>query len=522
MMEKILGNKYLAVILFVAALSVYLLNTWGVSIYILDEAKNATCAREMLETKNAFVPTFNYTLRTDKPPLHYFFMMLAYKMFGVTPFAARFFSALFGALTILVTFVYTKRFCNVSLAFWTAIVLLASIHLLLQFHLAVPDPYLVFFMTWSLLAFFAAFKTAAIREILFMYFAIALGILAKGPVALLLPGLIFLVFLIFSRKLNWRIVQKFKPFWGVAIVLSLALPWFLVNGIKTNWEWTLGFLGEHNLNRFSGSKEGHGGSFVVTLLFVLAGIFPFSVFLPRAIVYGFEKRKNEFILFQLVAGICIVAFFSISQTKLPNYTVPAYPFLSVILAYFITQKGVSFRQIRIEYFVLLLLGFAVPIGAYFVLKYDPSLSSVQQNAFWFLVLPFGLMLAFFFKQKMHRFILLIAFSGLCTALVFFAVVFPGIDCQNPVSKSLDMLSGKEIAYYKKYNPAYSFYLKKQIPELEADEFEHFFQTNPEGIIISTKHKIEALDSGAEYEIVFSGKDLFELPTTVLIQQKREP
>jgi len=281
-------------------------------------------------------------------------------------------------------------------------------------------------------------------------------------------------------------------------------------------------LGEHNLNRFADAKEGHGGIFLLTILFVLLGLFPFSIFLPRAVWLAFRNKQKPFVLFNIVAGFTIVGFFCISQTKLPNYTVPAYPFLSVILAYFITQKGVSFRQIRIEYIVLLLLGFAVPIGAYFALKYDSSLSSVQQNAFWFLILPFGLIFAFFFKQKMHRFLLLIAFSGLCTALVFFAEVFPGIDRQNPVSKSIDMLSGREIAYYKKYNPAYSFYLKKQIQELEADEFEHFFQTNPEGIIISTKHKIEALDSGAEYEIVFSGKDLFELPTTVLIQQKREP
>jgi len=233
MMEKIFGNKYFAAFLFVAALSVYLLNSWGVSIYILDEAKNAGCAREMLEARNAFVPTFNQVLRTDKPPLHYFFMMLAYKMFGVNPFAARFFSACFGALTILISFIYTRRFSNAQLAGWTAIVLLASIHLSLQFHLAVPDPYLVFFMTWSLLAFFAAYKTAALRQILFMYVSVALGILAKGPVALLLPGLVFLLFLFFSRSLNGRTIRKFKPMLGIAIVVAVAMPWFLVNGIKT-------------------------------------------------------------------------------------------------------------------------------------------------------------------------------------------------------------------------------------------------------------------------------------------------
>jgi len=51
-------------------------------IYILDEAKNSEAAREMLVSQNYFMPTFNGALRTDKPPLHYFFMMLSYSVLG--------------------------------------------------------------------------------------------------------------------------------------------------------------------------------------------------------------------------------------------------------------------------------------------------------------------------------------------------------------------------------------------------------------------------------------------------------
>ena len=75
-------------------------------IYILDEAKNAECAREMLVSGDYIVPYFNGQLRTDKPPLHYFFMVISYKLFGVSAFSARFFSAVFGALTILISFFF--------------------------------------------------------------------------------------------------------------------------------------------------------------------------------------------------------------------------------------------------------------------------------------------------------------------------------------------------------------------------------------------------------------------------------
>lgn len=521
MIEKLVRNRYFALALFLFALALYLLNTWGVSIYILDEAKNATCAREMLESKNLFVPTFNLGLRTDKPPLHYFFMMLAYKMFGVTPFAARFFSAVVGALTVLISFIYSKRFLGDRIAFWTATILMASVHLSIQFHLAVPDPYLIFFMTWSLFAFYNVFKTNSFREILFMYLAIAFGILAKGPVALLLPGLIFLLFLVFSRNLKWKTIKSFRPFLGAVIVIVVAVPWFIINGIKTNWEWTAGFFGEHNLHRFSDTMEGHGGSFLITLLFVLAGLFPFFAFLPRALAFAFKNKKNDFILFNLIAGITIVAFFSVSQTKLPNYTVPSYPFIMVLIAYFVSQKWLSFKRLRIEYLVLLVVAVLVPIAGFFAIKYDSSLAEIRQITLWFLVLPFVIFWAYFFRKKLNNFLLLIAASGVLTAAVFFVIVFPKLDDQNPVSKSLEMLEEKEIAFYQKYNSAYSFYLKKKIKPLTYDEFPGFFQNNSDGVIISTKKKIAEIELEPEYEIVFSAKDLFESPTTVLIQQKNE-
>jgi 4-amino-4-deoxy-L-arabinose transferase-like glycosyltransferase len=84
-------NRKLAVIAILAFVLISA-NIGGYSIYITDEARNAQCAREMLERGDMVVPTFNQTLRTDKPPLHYFFMASAYTTLGVSPFAASIFS----------------------------------------------------------------------------------------------------------------------------------------------------------------------------------------------------------------------------------------------------------------------------------------------------------------------------------------------------------------------------------------------------------------------------------------------
>ena len=86
-----LYNHQNFLIVFSISLFLCLIGSWAYPIYILDEAKNAEAAREMLVHSEFIVPKFNRLLRTDKPPLHYYFMILGYKLFGVNAFGARFF-----------------------------------------------------------------------------------------------------------------------------------------------------------------------------------------------------------------------------------------------------------------------------------------------------------------------------------------------------------------------------------------------------------------------------------------------
>jgi len=517
--EKITNKRHLAFYLFAIAFLLYLFNSWGFSIYILDEAKNASCAREMLDSHNWLVPTFNYDLRTDKPPLHYFFMMLSYSIFGVNAFAARFFSAVFGALTILVTFLYTRRFSSVQTAFWTAVILLASIHLSIQFHLAVPDPYLIFFITWSLFAFFAAISGSSKTDWLWMYVSISLATLAKGPVAILLPGLIFLLYLVFSKNLKWSVIKKAKPFAGVLIVLVIVLPWYILNGLATNWEWTRGFFFEHNLNRFSDEMEGHGGIFLITFLYVLLGLMPFAFLLPQALIFAFKKRSNSLVLFSIIAGLTIVGFFSVSQTKLPNYTIPSYPFLAFIIAFFIREKLNSFKQVRVEFFVLLIIGILLPILAFIALRYDPSLISIKWLSVYLFIFPAVLVFAYFYRKRLQKFLLVIGLAGMVSTLVFIGIIYPRIDQQNPVSKSLNLLQNRDVVFYQKFNSSFAFNLQKKIERIDSTDFKTFFSQHPDGRIISTSRWMDEVDLPPDYRVIFSEKDLFERPTTVIVAKE---
>src|SRR4051794_21745173 len=87
----------------------FLPNLGGPSLWDLDEGRNATAAREMLESGNWVVPTFNGSLRSDKPVLLYWLQMTCYAAFGVNEFAARFPSALASLLTVLLTYELGRR-----------------------------------------------------------------------------------------------------------------------------------------------------------------------------------------------------------------------------------------------------------------------------------------------------------------------------------------------------------------------------------------------------------------------------
>jgi 4-amino-4-deoxy-L-arabinose transferase-like glycosyltransferase len=494
-------------------------NIWGNSIYILDEAKNSTCAKEMLDRGDWIVPTFNGELRTDKPPLHYYFMMAGYSIFEVNAFGARFFSVIFGILTLLITFFYTRKYLGNRTAIITVTMLLASLHFVLEFHLAVPDPYLIFFMTLAFFAFYDFYKTDRIISLIILYVSLGLGALAKGPVAIALPGLVFLLFILLRKGRQWQLIRRYKLWLAILIVAALTVPWYWLVGVKTDGAWLSGFFLEHNLDRFAETKEGHGGFFLTTLAYVFLGLLPFAVFSVQALVRNSRFLRNDDLpTYATLAGITIVIFFILSDTKLPNYTIPAYPLIAVVTAYFLVKQANQFR--RWPFVVHLVIALLLPVLIYFALLYEKSLASLANHAWWFLLLPLtGIVaLAAQLRKRFFAALRILFYGWATTTLLFFFVIFPKIDQKNPVNQTRQLFSlqNKNIAYFGKFNPAFSFYYHKTIPELNSAADVSLFLQNEEGVVISTKKFLPALDSVQGWKVAGVFHDLFEKPTTVIL------
>ncbi|MDX2301628.1 MAG: glycosyltransferase family 39 protein [Microscillaceae bacterium] len=519
-------NYWLLGILLVSYL-VISANIGGLDVYALDEARNATCAREMMKKGEWIVPTFNGQLRVEKPPLHYYFMMLGYAIFGFGEFGARFFSVIFGLLTIGVTFLFAKRYLDLKTAVFSALSLTASIHYSIQFHMAVPDPYLIFFIAAGMFAFYRGFTE---KQPIFLYLAyasLALGYMCKGPIALLLPGMSIFFYLIFSRSFTWKNILKARPFEGLLIAIMVIAPWHIAVGQATQGEWLRGFYYQHNVYRFTNTMEGHGGIFLLTWVFVLIGLLPLVVYLPQALGKAWKDRglHQHALLFCLMASGSIVLFFSISKTKLPNYTVPSYPFFAVLLGYYLAHfewTNRSYRGLQVSSAVYLLLMLALAIGAYIGIQFDEALSDLKNVAYYFVLLPIGGVIAlyFVFRKEFEKIVYTQILSFIWTTLLFFWFAFPQIDRRNPLHVAIPKMNlSKPIIAHTAFNPAFVFYADKVIPmygdyasmRAAIDQYEEVY-------IIIRKDRLEEFAQDKDLEIVVMQRDIFELPTTVVLKK----
>lgn len=491
-------------------------------IYILDEAKNAECAREMMQRNDLIVPTFNGELRTDKPPLHYFFMMAAYKIFGTTEFAARFFSAIMGLLTVLVTYQYTKRLFSTFAAFCTAVVLVCSTHFLFEFRLSVPDPYLIFFITLGLFSAFTWLQENNNAQLYIAAASLGLATLAKGPVALALPGLCVLIWVMLSKK--WKTVFTWHLIPSFILLSAIAVPWYVAVDKATNGEWTKGFFIDNNLNRFSDPQEGHGGFFLLTLIFLVIGLLPFISFIGEAIRQHRKIFSNSLIKFSALVTAVFLIFFSIASTKLPNYAMPCYPFAGVVLGSFIaTLLNKEINPKKYPYYILLVFTLVVPIAGYFAIAQEAETKDINWLALLLLVTPLIFITGLFIKANWEKKIKII-FIGYCAFnIIGLQCVYPYLYKQNPVAKTIDMVKQYPNVYcYNIFNSGYRFYLDKNIPRTyEVATLKHWLDSTGNAIVITRTDYLDSL-KGLSLQEITRHHDIFELPTTVILRNNATP
>lgn len=503
-------------VLFISAIALFFSSLGKMPLWIYDEVRNAECAREMWERNDWIVPTFNGGLRTLKPPLHYYFMFGGFNLFGITEWGARFFSAVFGVLTVGLTYFFVARYSSKLHAFISTCVLLLSTHFLFQMRMSVPDPYLIFLNAASIFTGYAYFKEKKFFWMLLCGITLGLGTLAKGPVSIALPGLSLLCWLIWQRE--WKRIFHWHILVAAVVALVIAVPWYIAVHKATDGAWTRGFFLEHNLGRFSEPMEGHGGLFIIVPIFVLVGLLPASVFIGEAL-RRFKQRYNQPFLCLLFCVMAVyIVFYSVSGTKLPNYPTPCYPFVAGLLAYFITLcVEAKEKAKKYPFIILLIINIALPVGLYFGIKNEVATRGQEGNATVMLLLTAAAVVAFYLYRKngFRTAILSLAFFYFLFNLIFFNYLYPAIYLNNPLSKTIDEVRKCEnVVAYKTFQPSFTYYLPKRVPVFErADSLKAYLQNN-KALVLSRQALMPEIDS-LGLEKVAAHHDIFETHTTVL-------
>jgi 4-amino-4-deoxy-L-arabinose transferase-like glycosyltransferase len=312
-----------------------------------DEPRYAQVAREMLERHDWITPVLGGEPWLEKPPLYYWQAMLAYRVLGVSDWTARLPAALDATFLVLAVYFFLRRF-RPGFELDGALIVASSAGIIGYARAASMDMALAAAFTIGMLGWWAWRESGKKIFLAVFYGFMALGMLAKGPVAPFLAMLVIVLYAAAVREL--RLVPKTLWLPGILLFCAMALPWYFAVQIH-NAEFFREFIVEHNLGRFSQNLYHHTEPFWYYLPVTAFALVPWTVIVIAAFAQSIRlwwaKRKlggrvggdldHQFGVFACCWLIAPLILFSISRSKLPGYILPAIPAGALLLVEYLRR-----------------------------------------------------------------------------------------------------------------------------------------------------------------------------------------
>lgn len=332
---------------YVASIAVVILGLgFGLDGYPLldpDEGRNAEIAREMAVTNDYVLPRLNDMPYLDKPVLYFAAEAAAMEVLGPTVLAARLISLLFTVATLILVAWFGRRLFGAT-AGWIAAVATGSTPLTMAYaRTVIFDSALTFFVVLALAALYVAVdhseetagrpsdRTAAGWWAVAAWVAIGLGVLTKGPIALGLPLMIAVPYVAWRRR--WRVVGE--PV-GLLAFVAVLLPWVLAVTRRAPGFLEYALVSE-TMVRLTTDAFHRTGPIWYFVPILLAGTLPWSPVViggwrdvVRRHPTGELDRRVVYLLLWIVVPLI---FFSLSQSKAPQYVLPTVPGVGLLVAH---------------------------------------------------------------------------------------------------------------------------------------------------------------------------------------------
>jgi len=332
----------------------------GTLLFDVDEGAFSEATREMMQSGDWGHTTLNGAPRFDKPMGVYWLQALSASIFGINEFALRLPSALSCWAMAMALGAFAGKRWGRSVGMLASVITVTSVGPLAIGRGATADALLNLLLVLSgldLWRFIESGERAPLRR---AYAWVGLGLLVKGPVALLVPGAAFVLWCASGRR--WSLLRSaVLDVRGWILMLGLAMPWYLYAFHRHGMAFVEGFLLRHNVDRFTGTIGGHSGSPVYYLVILPLLAMPWAPLLAAVVARWRENWNDPLGRYLLGWGGFVLVFFSASSTKLPHYMLYGYPPLVLLMARAMVQAGSRMRMaLDLSIVLWALLAAAVP------------------------------------------------------------------------------------------------------------------------------------------------------------------
>ncbi|WP_419490319.1 ArnT family glycosyltransferase [Dialister hominis] len=310
--EKSLG------FIFILAFAFLLWGSWALPITDPVESNYALTAKEMVMSGNWMSPQIYGIYWYDKPIMVYWLLSISYSILGFTDLAARLPSAFCGALSVTLLTWYVRRILKDNIAaIWAGLMLALSFEFWIISHAIITDSILLLFTIPTLLSAYIGVMEGSRKHLIIAYAAAGFACLTKGPVGLVLPG-ILLVLWCLSMKEPKKILSLF-PITGILAFLVVVLPWYGGMYAIHGSDFVSQFLGLHNIARATVSEHPEDNHWYYYLVIFPAALLPWTGMTIYEAVRQW-KEKTPFYRFLMVWMIGTILFYTLMATKYVTYT----------------------------------------------------------------------------------------------------------------------------------------------------------------------------------------------------------
>lgn len=430
------------------------------------ESNYALTAKEMVLSGNWLSPQIYGTYWYDKPIMIYWLIALGFKLFGIADWVVRLPSTLFGALSVATMYQAIRSMSGRwVLGLIAASVLGSSLMFWTVAHGVVTDMVLLY---TTLMIMIYAYKGLVLNRrnaMIVAYAFAALGVLTKGPVAIVLPGIILLIYAAIYR--SGTMLKRIFDWRGILVFCAIALPWYAYMYSVHGQAFIDGFLGLHNVTRATQSEHPEDNVWWYYIAIFLGASLPWTGAVIYGIISGYKQRRKAYV-YCLAWGLGTILFYTLMATKYPLYT-----FVSLIPVSAFGAMGVmkAVRAGRSRVLPWIIIGptlllwlsyvvasFFAPWGFYYLLYVVVAVSVLLVLHAWY---------------THHRY-RLVSIIVLGTMVISSIVLMEGVEPLFKQRSSIDVVPvvdsyDGDVYYYNGYSTAVVYYTGHKVVKINGDE-----------------------------------------------------